>query len=137
MATAPGTGTRRLSDRLPAELPGAAHGAGRIVLTTEDGEPFSDAQKEQVVVALRDVQNVDGVETVLNPFSVHAERTDRLQQLDDGREEARRAEQRLDDAQVRLDTGQDRLDDARRHAERAAGSDDGRAFRAAERPSAT
>ena len=115
----------------------AAHGTGRIVLTTEDGGPFSDVQKEQVAVARGDVENVDGSDTVLNPFSVHAERTDRLQQLEDGREEARRAEQRLDDAQVRLDTGQDRLDDAWRHAERAAGSDDGRAFRAAERPSAT
>ncbi|PLC11599.1 RND transporter [Kocuria flava] len=121
--TVPGTETQRLADRLQTELPDAGHGTGRIVFTTEDGEPFTAAQRAQVGDALAAAEESPGVDAVLDPFTAQEQREDQRQQLEDGRARAADGQERLEAAEETLDEGQAELDDAREQAERAGALD--------------
>jgi RND superfamily putative drug exporter len=117
--TVPGTETQRLADRLQSELPDAGHGTGRIVFQTEDGDPFTADQREQIGKALTEAEESPGVDGVLDPFAAQDEREAQEQQLADGREQAADGRAQLDAAEDTLDENQEKLDAAREQAERA------------------
>ena len=121
--TIPGTETQRLADRLRSELPEAGHGTGSIVFGTEDGQPFTEAQREQIGSALAAAEESSGVDRVLDPFRVQEEREDQEQQLADARQQLDDGRARLDAAEDTLDENQDKLDAARERAEKAEAPD--------------
>ncbi|MBD8079596.1 MMPL family transporter [Cellulosimicrobium arenosum] len=133
----PGTPTQEVTDQLAEEIPEAAGGTGTIVLTTDDDEPFTDDQEQAIGDVIADVEDVDGVETVVDPFATEADRAEQAQkiadgqdeladgqeQLDAGREQLESGQQQLDDARAELEQGQDELDAAREQAEAAGAID--------------
>ncbi|GAA1724112.1 MMPL family transporter [Isoptericola hypogeus] len=129
----PGTPTQEVTDRLATEMPEAAGGTGTVVLSTTGGEAFTADQQDQVADVLADVEGIDGVEAVVDPFATEADReeqadqladgeqqiADGRDQLADGREQLDAGQQQLDDARAELEAGQEQLDDARAQAEAA------------------
>lgn len=78
----PGTPTAEVTDRLADEFPEASGGTGSVVLRTQDGEPFTDAQREAVSDLAAGAAEVDGVESVVDPFATEAERAEALAQIE-------------------------------------------------------
>ncbi|MEZ5124992.1 MAG: MMPL family transporter [Thermoleophilia bacterium] len=123
--TIPGTPTAQVTDRLQAAFPEAAGGSGTIVFHTEDGSPFTAAQKAAIAERIAQAAEVDGVESVLNPFTTQAKRERQEAKIADGRvqiAEARtqvkdgkvalaRAKTELKDGQTKLDAGKEQLVD--------------------------
>jgi len=67
----PGTGFEKVLAQLGEEIPSAAGGFGRVVLATDDGEPFTDAQEDAVREAMAAWEEVPHVERVVDPFDAH------------------------------------------------------------------
>ena len=102
----PGTGFERVLAQLGTEIPSAAGGFGRVVLKTDDGTPFTDAQKEAVREAFAAWEQVPHVERVVDPF-------DAQQQMADSATSLQEARTRLDAAQEQVGSGRDQLNAAK------------------------
>ncbi|SIO89908.1 MMPL family transporter [Nocardiopsis sp. JB363] len=108
----PGTATDQVNQRLKTEFEGMGGGAGTIIYETDDGEPFTDEQKEAIGERVDLATDVDGVENVVDPFSTEDERAEQVELLQDGREQ-------IDDARAEAEAGQEELDENRAQAEAA------------------
>ncbi|WP_454041686.1 MMPL family transporter [Cellulosimicrobium sp. Marseille-Q8652] len=129
----PGTPTSEVTERLQSELPEASGGSGTIVFQTEDGSAFTAEQEAEIGDRIATAGEVDGVETVIDPFATQSELADQAAQVEDGRTqiadgreqiEAGRTQladgqEQLDAARAQLDAGQAQLDEARAQAEAA------------------
>jgi RND superfamily putative drug exporter len=116
----PGTPTAQVTQRLEAAFPEAAQGSGTIVFHTEDGSPISDAQQAAITERIAQASKVDGVESVLDPFTAQAEREDQAAQVAGGRVKLAKArsqiaggQARIDRAKAKLAAGQVKLDAAK------------------------
>ena len=105
----PGTPTAQVTERLAREFPAAAGGNGSIVFRTEDGKPFTDAQKAAITARIGAASDIDGVTQVVDPFATQAARASQEQQITAGQAQ-------LDQAAAQLDQGQAQLDAARAQA---------------------
>ncbi|MGO1622853.1 MMPL family transporter [Flaviflexus sp.] len=124
--TIPGTRSQDLADRLAEELPEAAKGSGTITFTSSDGEPLNDEEIAEISSALEAGGSVDGVSSVLDPFTVQEEMATGVEEatagydalvagqeeLDAGLEELEAGQAQLDAAQEELDAGRAQLDEA-------------------------
>ncbi len=106
----PGTPTAQVTERLAAEFPAAAGGNGTIVFQTEDGTPFTDAQKAAITARIAAASDIDGVTQVVDPFATQAARDD------PGAADHRRARRSLTRRTAQLEQGQAQLDAARAQA---------------------
>ena len=108
----PGLETASVTKELSAELPDLAGGNARVVFHTNDGSPFSVAQKQQVADALKSVAALPKVTGTLDPFVSQAQRKQQAQQLVDGSTKIDEAAATLDASASQLDSGQAQLDAA-------------------------
>lgn len=125
----PGTPTAEVTDRLARELPAAAGGTAGVVLTTGSGDAFTDEQREGISAMAAEVADVEGVETVVDPFATEAQRAEQAAQVEDGRAqiEQGRAEleqgrAELEQGRAELEQGQAQLDAARAQLAAAGGA---------------
>ncbi len=93
----PGTEFQRVLDDLETSLPSAAGGLGTVVLSTEDGTPFTTEQKQAVSAVIARWPAQDGVEAAVDPFALQ-------QQLDGAAQQVAQSRARLDAAQQGLTT---------------------------------
>ncbi|NHA70102.1 MMPL family transporter [Phycicoccus flavus] len=107
------TGFAQVVQTLGEEIPSAAGGFGRVVLTTDDGRPFTAAQKQAVGEALDAWRGVPHVTNVVDPFAAQkqldaaAPRLEASQeQLADGRAKLENGKQQLQEAEGRLNGGE-------------------------------
>ena len=108
----PGTPTDEVNQRLRAEFDGMGGGSGTIVYQTESGEAFTRDQKEAIGENIERAADIDGVESVVDPFATEDERAEQVEQIEDGREQ-------IDDARAEIEDGQEQLDEGRAQAEAA------------------
>jgi len=109
----PGTPTADVTERLQTALPEASGGTGTIVLTTEDGAPFTPEQEAQVADRFAAAEDVDGVESVVDPFATQTELADQRRQVEDGRTQIAAGREQIEDGRAQLAAGQEQLDAAR------------------------
>jgi putative drug exporter of the RND superfamily len=112
----PGTETERVTEQLQQALPEAAGGSGRIVLSTTDGEPFTDDQKAAISALVADAAETEGVERVIDPFATEADRADQAQSIEEGRTQIEAGRAQIAQARADLETSQAQLDAAREQA---------------------
>jgi putative drug exporter of the RND superfamily len=131
--TIPGTPTSQVTDRLQEEFPEAANGTGSVVFRSADGGSLTEEQRQGISEALTEVEGIEGVDSVVDPFATEDELADRRTQIQDGRarladgqaqveagrEQIAQAEAQLDASEQELDAGQAQLDAARAQAEAA------------------
>lgn len=110
--TIPGTETERVTEQLQQALPEAAGGSGRIVLSTTDGEPFTDDQKAAISALVADAAEADGVERVIDPFATEAQRADQQTQIDDGRAQIEAGLAQTNEGRAQIEAGRQELADS-------------------------
>jgi Predicted drug exporters of the RND superfamily len=122
----PNTPTQQVTDRLADELEGVGGAVGTVVFQTEDGTPFTDAQRAAIADALAEAGDLDHVARVVDPFATADQLADQghqladgQEQLDAGREQLDAAQAQLDEARAQLEAGQAQLDAAKAQAEAA------------------
>ncbi|MET4060826.1 RND superfamily putative drug exporter [Arthrobacter sp. UYP6] len=115
----PNTPTTQVTERLQEKLPQASGGSGSVIVQTEDGSRFSEEQQQEISALVTEASNLDGVETVVDPFATEAERAAQAQQLAEGQAQIDAGRAQLEDARAQLDAGQAQLDAARAQAEAA------------------
>jgi RND superfamily putative drug exporter len=80
----PNTPTQAVTDKLSAELDGVGGAVGTVVFQTDDGSAFTDEQRSAIAAALGDVDGLDHVANVVDPFATAEQRAAQAQQLADG-----------------------------------------------------
>ncbi|WP_066581883.1 MMPL family transporter [Cellulomonas timonensis] len=115
----PHTPTTQVTDRLQAEMPGASGGTGTVVVQTEDGSAFTDAQRAGIGELITEAADIDGVVTVVDPFATEAQRSGQAQQIADGQAQIAGGRAQIDEARGTIAAGQAQLDAAREQAEAA------------------
>ena len=106
----PGTASGAVIDELADKLPDTAGGTGTVVYKTENGEPFTDAQKQAISDLAVSAEKLDGVARVIDPFDAQKQQQDQAQKLADG-------ETQITDGRAQLDAGQSQLDAGRTQLE--------------------
>jgi RND superfamily putative drug exporter len=115
----PGTETERVTEQLTERLDGLGGATASVVFQSEDGSALTEEQQEEIGTLLTDLEDIDGVDSTVNPFATQAEREDQEQQLVDGLAQLDEAETQTDAAQAQLDAGQAQLDAAIAQAQAA------------------
>ncbi|KRF08340.1 RND transporter [Arthrobacter sp. Soil782] len=128
--TIPGTESQRVLNQLKEEMPEAVGGMGTIVFQSTDSE-FTSEQQDAVSSALTEVEGLDGVESVIDPFETAQQLADSREEIANGRAELEAGAQELADGAAQLDAAQAQLDDQRAQFEA------GKAFLPAEQIDAT
>ncbi|KGM03214.1 MMPL family transporter [Cellulomonas cellasea] len=105
----PGTPTAEVTDRLATELPAAAGGTAGVVLTTASGEEFTAEQREGITRLAEGVADVDGIETVVDPFATEAQRAEQAAQLESGRAQIEQGRAELAQGRAELEQGRTEL----------------------------
>ncbi|WP_026931305.1 MMPL family transporter [Glycomyces tenuis] len=103
----PGTATEEVTEHLQEELPQASGGSGSIVLSTEDGEPFTEEQRAEISALAAEAGEADGVAAVVDPFAAEAERAERAQAIEAGAAEIEAAREELEAAQAQIDAARE------------------------------
>ncbi|OSP08757.1 MMPL family transporter [Microbacterium sp. LEMMJ01] len=106
----PGTASGEVTDQLADKLPDTAGGTGTVVYRTDDGEPFTDEQKQAISDLAASAEDLDGVASVVDPFDAQRQQDEQTKELTDGQAQ-------LDDGRAQLDAGQAQLDDGRAQLE--------------------
>ncbi|GHS88736.1 membrane protein [Actinomycetota bacterium] len=101
--TIPGTPTAEVTERLQDALPQATGGTGTVVLSTEDGAPFTAEQQTAISAVVQQAGTADGVLAVVDPFETTATVAERNQQIVDG-------QQQLATARTQPDRNTEQLD---------------------------
>ncbi|MGN6240338.1 MAG: MMPL family transporter [Cellulosimicrobium cellulans] len=108
----PGTPTAEVTERLQTALPEASGGSGTVVFVTEDGSAFTPEQEAEISDRLAAAEDVDGVETAVDPFATQAELADQRQQVEDGRTQIEAGRTQIEDGRTQLAAGQEQIDAA-------------------------
>lgn len=106
----PGTDAQKVADELQESFPDANGGTGTIVFKTSSGEPFTDAQKSDIASLLDQVADVDGVNSIVDPFTTAEERAQQEKQLDEAAAQLEAGADQLAEQQALLDSGRAQLE---------------------------
>lgn len=106
----PGTASGEVTDQLADKLPDTAGGTGTVVYRTDDGEPFTDEQKQAISDLAASAEDLDGVASVVDPFDAQRQQDEQAKELTDGRTQLENGQAQLDDGQAQLDDGRAQLD---------------------------
>ena len=115
----PGIETERVTEDLALKLPELSGGNARVVFSTEDDSPFTDAQKQQVGAALAKAAELEPVTGALDPFALQAQRDEQAAQLAQAPEQIAAAKEQLAAGEAELAAGQEQLDAAIAQAQAA------------------
>lgn len=113
-----GTESERVSDELAQEFPDVAGANASVVFTTDDGT-FSAEQKQGISSLLSQVDEIDGVSGVVDPFETADELADQEQQLTDGEDDLEQAREDLEQGEEDWSTGKERLDEGQEQLDAA------------------
>ncbi|WP_104182332.1 MMPL family transporter [Arthrobacter sp. B0490] len=108
----PGTDAAKVTDELAEELPDLSGGSGAVVLQTDDGEPFTQIQKNAVANLTTNARDLPDVSTVIDPFDTEDQLAAQEQTVTDGRAQIDAGRAELDAGQAQLDAGLQQLDAA-------------------------
>ncbi|WP_435298770.1 MMPL family transporter [Timonella sp. A28] len=105
----PGTETERVLDVMYEELPELSGGNGSIVFTTENGEPFTDEQKAAIGDTVSQLESMEEVRSVTNPFTLQNELDGAMQLIAEGKQEIADNEQKLQDARAQIADAEEQI----------------------------
>ncbi|TQK76172.1 RND superfamily putative drug exporter [Rarobacter incanus] len=103
--TIPNTPTSKVTDMLASEFPSASGGSGTVVVTTEDGSAFTDAQRAAVSAVVTEIGDVAGVAGAVDPFTVEEQKSQQQEQLAAGQKQAQEASEQIKESQATIDEG--------------------------------
>jgi RND superfamily putative drug exporter len=95
----PGTETAKVNAQLEQAMLELAGGSGAVVFRTTNGSPFSDEQREQIGDLVASAEDLEGVDTVVDPFATEAQRDAQEKQLPEAHAQLDAARAQLDQAE--------------------------------------
>ena len=115
----PGTASGDVLEELEESLPDFSGASGTVVFHSEDGEPFTEAQRSDITALAESAKDLPDVADVIDPFDAQQQLEDQQQQIvegrqqiEDGRAQAEAGQQQLDAARAQIAEGQAQLDAA-------------------------
>ncbi len=108
----PGTASGTVIAELQEKLPDFSGASGTVVFETEDGSPFTEAQREQISSLVANAQDLPDVAAVVDAFDAETQRVDEQAQIEEGRTQIVDGSAQLDAGQAQLDAGMAQLDQA-------------------------
>ena len=109
----PGTPAQLVIDDLKKSFPEASHGNASVVFHAASGK-FTDAQTSQIGAALKQVAKISSVNSVMNPFTLQAEKDHQVANLKAGKAKVLNGKQQIADGEQKLKDGQAKLDAAQK-----------------------
>ncbi|WP_083504701.1 MMPL family transporter [Nesterenkonia jeotgali] len=108
--TLPDLETTAVADRLAEEMPDSGGGNASALLRTEDGEPFTAEQEEQVAQFIEELETEDIVSGVTDPFATEDQIADARSEISSGEEELESGRQELETNREELDSGREEIE---------------------------
>lgn len=117
--TMPDMETSRVAERLTEELPDASGGSANAVVRTENGEEFTEEQRDQIASLIEEVEDHQAVSEITNPFDLQSEMAEGREQLEDARAQLDEMGEDFDVEQAReeLESGRAELEQGRAEVE--------------------
>ncbi|MHA7987582.1 MMPL family transporter [Rathayibacter sp. CAU 1779] len=106
----PGTETSKVTAQLKSELNQSGGATGTVVFQTTNGSKLSDSQKSEVSDLLGSVAKVDGVDSVVDPFTTAAQRDEQATKLSDGQAQIEAGKDQLAKGQAQVASGRQQLE---------------------------
>ncbi|TDS87550.1 MMPL family transporter [Nesterenkonia aurantiaca] len=124
--TLPDLETTAVADRLVEEMPDSGGGNASAILRTDDGEPFTVEQEEQVAEFIEELEGEGIVSSVTDPFATEeqiAEARSEIStgesELESGREEIETNREELESGREEIESGFAQLDQAQEQLDQA------------------
>ncbi|MGJ9406840.1 MMPL family transporter [Nesterenkonia aurantiaca] len=108
--TLPDLETTAVADRLVEEMPDSGGGNASAILRTDDGEPFTAEQEEQVAEFIEELEGEGIVSSVTDPFATE-------EQIAEARSEISTGESELESGREEIDTNREELESGREEIE--------------------
>ncbi|GAA1116299.1 MMPL family transporter [Nesterenkonia jeotgali] len=108
--TLPDLETTAVADRLAEEMPDSGGGNASALLRTEDGEPVTAEQEEQVAQFIEELETEDIVSGVTDPFATEDQIADARSEISSGEEELESGRQELETNREELDSGREEIE---------------------------
>ena len=119
--TMPDLETTQVADRLAEEMPDAGGGSASVVLRTEDGSAFTEAQEAEVAQLIEEVEQHEAVDSVTDPFVSEQEMAESQQELSEGREELEEGTEEIDEGWEELEAGREEIEGGQAELDEAQG----------------
>jgi RND superfamily putative drug exporter len=100
-------------DELKKSFPAASHGNASVVFHAKNGQ-FTDSEIAAIGAELKQVAKLPGVNTVVNPFKVQADKNHQISNLRSGFRQFANGKQQIADGKKKLTDGQAKLDAAQK-----------------------
>ena len=110
----PGTPAQNTIDKLQSSFPKASRGSGQVVFATENGKPFTAAQKRAIAKELSAVDVLSSVDSTMNPFTTQDKINKAKRDLRNGAEKLSNAPATMNKAQKKIDDGKKKLAEAQK-----------------------
>lgn len=107
--TIDGVPAQKTIDKLQSSFPDASRGTGQVIFHTENGLPFTEAEKAQIADALAAVDGLPAVSESINPFTAQAELNDQRDELSQAPDKIAAAQAKIDKGRRDIDAGRDKL----------------------------
>ncbi|MBO0595279.1 MMPL family transporter [Nesterenkonia sp. E16_7] len=124
--TLPDLETTAVADRLVEEMPDSGGGNASAILRTDDGEPFTAEQEEQVAEFIAELEGEDIVSSVTDPFvteeqiaEARSEISTGESELESGREEIETNREELESGREEIESGLAQLDEGQEQLDQA------------------
>ncbi|EXF25470.1 RND transporter [Nesterenkonia sp. AN1] len=108
--TLPDLETTAVADRLVEEMPDSGGGNASAILRTDDGEPFTAEQEEQVAEFIEELEGEGIVSSVTDPFATE-------EQIAEARSEISTGESELESGREEIETNREELESGREEIE--------------------
>ncbi|MBN0038929.1 MMPL family transporter [Cellulosimicrobium cellulans] len=107
-----GTPTAQVTDELQERFAGAGGASGQLVFASSDGSALDQEDEAAIADLMDDVDTIDGVTAVVDPFDAASTAQQQRQRLADGEVELANARDQLDASQAQLDTARTQAEGA-------------------------
>lgn len=108
--TLPDLETTAVADRLAEEMPDSGGGNASAIIRTDDGEPFTQAQEDQVAEFIEELESDDIVSSVTDPFATEDQIADARSDISSGEEELESGREEIDTNREELEAGREEIE---------------------------
>ena len=111
--------TTKVADRLAEEMPESGGGNATALLRTQDGEPFTQEQQDQIDEFIEELEADEIISSVGNPFATQSELEDARAEISDGADELESGQEELDGSREDIEDGFDQLEEGQEQLDAA------------------
>ncbi|MCH8562261.1 MMPL family transporter [Nesterenkonia sp. YGD6] len=119
--TLPDLETTAVADRLAEEMPDSGGGNASAIIRTDDGEPFTGEQEQQVAEFIEELEADDIVSSVTDPFATEDQIADARSEISAGEAELESGREEIETNREDIETGREEIEAGREEIEAGRG----------------